>query len=66
MSLTKGDHVVIKRDGFILTPDCAEAYHEFEVVEHPVSIGVEVEDTTSDDGISTIVPGYEVLLRVIQ
>ena len=34
MTLCKGDHVVIKRDGKILTEE-DEAYHEFEVVQEP-------------------------------
>jgi hypothetical protein len=34
MTLVKGDHVVIKRDGKILTEE-NEAYHEFEVVLEP-------------------------------
>ncbi|KKM77544.1 hypothetical protein LCGC14_1368900 [marine sediment metagenome] len=34
MSLAKGDHLVIKRDGKILGPE-DEAYHEFEVMEEP-------------------------------
>ncbi len=33
MSLSVGDHLVIKRDGKILTPDAGEAYHEYEVKE---------------------------------
>ncbi len=37
MSLRVGDHLVIKRDGKILTPDAGEAYHEFEVTELPPS-----------------------------
>lgn len=32
MSLVKGDHLVIKRNGMILTPDVGEGHHEFEVV----------------------------------
>ena len=32
MTLTKGDHLVIKRDGKILT-EKDEAYHEFIVIE---------------------------------
>ncbi|GAF67343.1 unnamed protein product [marine sediment metagenome] len=36
MTLTKGDHLVIKRDGMILTPDCGESYHEHEVVSDPI------------------------------
>ena len=35
MSLTKGDHLVIKRDGYILTPDVGEGNHEFFVLEYP-------------------------------
>ncbi len=53
MSLAKGDHLVIKRDGKILTPDCGEAYHEFEVAETPVYEGV-------DGG-----PGYIIKAKVI-
>ena len=34
MSLSKGDRLVIKRDGKILGPE-DEAYHEFEVMEEP-------------------------------
>lgn len=34
MTLTKGDHVVIKRNGKILTEQ-DEAYHEFEVAVEP-------------------------------
>lgn len=37
MSLSKGDHLVIKRGEKILGPD-DEAYHEFEVMDQP-SIG---------------------------
>lgn len=33
MSLSKGDHLVIKRNGMILTPDVGESYHEFEVTD---------------------------------
>ncbi|KKN44447.1 hypothetical protein LCGC14_0692940 [marine sediment metagenome] len=34
MSIRVGDHLVIKRDGVIIT-EADEAYHEFEVVEEP-------------------------------
>ena len=34
MSLSKGDHLVIKRGERILGPD-DEAYHEFEVMDQP-------------------------------
>jgi len=33
MSLAKGDHLVIKRNGLILTPDAGEAYHEFKAMD---------------------------------
>ncbi len=45
MSLTKGDHVIIKRDGLILTPDAGEAYHEFEVMEGPVITAYHLDGT---------------------
>lgn len=38
MSLTKGDHLVIKRNGMILTPDVGEGHHEFEVVDPNVDV----------------------------
>jgi len=38
MTLCKGDHVVIKRGGKILTEN-DEAYHEFEVVQAPYWVG---------------------------
>ena len=37
MSLTKGDNLVIKRNGFILTPDVGEGHHEFEVIDYPTT-----------------------------
>ena len=36
MSLRVGDHLVIKRDGKLITEE-NEAYHEFEVIEQPDS-----------------------------
>ena len=42
MTLSKGDHVVIKRNGKILTEN-DEAYHEFEVLCYPTYL-------TLDDG----------------
>ena len=44
MSLSKGDHLVIKRDGRILTSDAGESYHEFEVMEQPIMSGETQED----------------------
>ena len=37
MTLTKGDHLVIKRGDKVLTDADDEAYHEFEVVDYPVT-----------------------------
>jgi len=37
MTLTIGDHVVIKRDGVVLDESFGEAYHEFEVLDITVS-----------------------------
>jgi len=39
MTLTNGDHLVLKRKGVIFTPDVGEAYHEFEVMGLPQPIG---------------------------
>ena len=36
MTLTNGDHLVLKRKGVIFTPDVGEAYHEFEVMGLPL------------------------------
>ena len=71
MSLTKGDHLVIKRDGLILTPDYGEGYHEFEVVEDPVGTSLHVDgspletDYVFKEG-DEIVQGYAVQLKVIK
>jgi len=52
MTIRLGDHLVIKRDGKILTP-ADEAYHEFEVVEEPQHLQVEGE------------VGYEIKVKLI-
>ena len=71
MSLTKGDRLIIKRDGKILTPDAGEAYHEFEVMEDPVSYSFHADGTplTPDyvykEG-DEIVQGYAVQIKVIR
>ena len=71
MSLIKGDHVIIKRDGLILTPDSGEAYHEFEVMEEPASImyhsdGTPVEAPYVFKPGEEVVQGYAVQLKVIR
>ncbi len=72
MSLNKGDHVVIKRNGLILTPDGVEAYHEFEVIDNPVAIAYHADGCiilepgdTLEEGNEPI-HGYAVKLRVIR
>jgi len=55
MTLVKGDHVVIKRDGKILTEE-DEAYHEFEVVVEPYWA-----QTPSDGKVI-----YAVILKVVK
>lgn len=52
MSITKGDHLVIKRDGRIIGPE-DEAYHEFEVMQDPVYASVPDHD-------GKLVAGYEI------
>lgn len=71
MSLTKGDHLLIKRDGKILTPDAGESYHEFVVLENPVSIaslpdGTPIgADYVHKEGVE-LIQGYTVRLGVVQ
>ena len=71
MSLTKGDHVIIKRDGLILTPDAGEAYHEFEVIANPVATSFHADgsplevDYVWKEG-DEISQGYSVELKVIR
>ena len=40
MTLTKGDHLVIMRDGKIVE---GESYHEFEVISEPLYMGTIME-----------------------
>jgi len=54
VTLAKGDHVVIKRNGKILT-EADEAYHEFEVLENPNFLG-------RYEGAAR----YEVVLQVVK
>ncbi|KKM87670.1 hypothetical protein LCGC14_1266480 [marine sediment metagenome] len=51
MSLTKGDHLVIKRGDHVLTPADGELYHEFEVMSTP-----ELENVTSGEDV--VAPYY--------
>ena len=62
MSLSVGDHLVIKREGKILTPDAGESYHEFKVMEYQ-SIALEARMTPDSTVHQT---GYRVLLKVIK
>jgi hypothetical protein len=55
MTLINGDHVVIKRNGKILTEQ-DEAYHEFEVIADPICTA------RSSDGK----PVYVVVLKVVK
>ena len=70
MSLIKGDHVIIKRGGLILTPDAGEAYHEFEVVNDPVSTSLRPDGTPLAPGEwkegDEVVQGYDVQLKVLK
>ncbi len=71
MSLVKGDHLVIKRGGLILTPDVGEAHHEFEVLDGPVITaflpdGTPIgEDYVWEEG-AELVHGYIVRLGVVK
>lgn len=71
MSLTKGDHLLIKRDGKILTPDAGESYHEFEVLDDPVATAFLPDGTTigadyvHKEGVE-LTQGYTVRLGVVQ
>ena len=55
MTMCKSDHVIIKRDGKILTEN-DEAYHEFEVVKEPYWV------CTQSEGKAI----YVVLLKVVK
>ncbi|KKM74102.1 hypothetical protein LCGC14_1403730 [marine sediment metagenome] len=70
MSLVKGDHLVIKRNGLILTPDVGEVYHEFKVMNEPIGttyhldgspLEVDYEWKESDQ----FTHGYNVQLKVV-
>lgn len=54
MTLIKGDHLVIKRNGKMLTSQ-DEAYHEFEVISEPIWAKIL-------DGKSV----YDVVLKVVK
>ena len=71
MSLTKGDHLIIKRNGRILTPDAGEAYHEFEVMNDPVSTTAHLDGTPLEADYvwkvgDELVQGYSVEIKVIK
>lgn len=71
MSLTKGDRLVIKRGGHILTPDAGEAYHEFEVMEEPEAVSFKPDGSPVDASYvwqegDVLTPGYVVKVRVIR
>jgi hypothetical protein len=56
MTLTKGDHLLIKRNGMVIVEERTEAYHEFEVLETPTYLGQDPEGKTL----------YQVKLKVIK
>ena len=60
MSLSVGDHLVIKREGKILTPDAGESYHEFEVMEY------ESVSLPRPDIQGAYYAAYRVLLKVLK
>lgn len=62
MSLSVGDHLVIKREGKILTPDSGESYHEFEVVKYESIALVDIEGKPLERNST----GYRVVLKVIR
>ena len=71
MSLTKGDHLLIKRNGLILTPDAGEASHEFEVTSNPVSTVSHLDGTPLEADYvyvegDKVVQGYTVKLKVVK
>ncbi len=71
MSLVKGDHVVIKRAGLILTPDSGEAYHEFEVMDEPLGVAYHLDGTPLEDDYvwkdgDELIQAYNVQLKVIK
>lgn len=59
MTLTKGDHLLIKRNGKILADEGGEAYVEFEVINQPR--GAQIKDT---DG--SLVYVYVISAKVVK
>ena len=60
MPLVEGDHLVIKRNGKILTPDADQADHEYVVYSKPFFAGSEI------DPLHGKMPLYAVILKVVR
>ncbi len=71
MALRAGDHLVVKRDGRILSPASGEACHEFEIIDPPAYVVDRPTEGLPQDAFEALdmareKVGYLVKLRVVR